>query len=310
MLKIEEKQNVAYGVDIDDPKAVRRKFFALKFKHFIVTLFAFALMIVLAVPVLDFVRVKFKNEKPMIAVKKDILGGVLYKGLGYTMVYCDDAQKIFGGNEDSCITNQEGMTFTEIFKNSFMSYVYKNKIVDKDNLKSLDIISTTFDEKNAQGGSDYYVNFTYQCVNGKDNCVVRKKEASDKFNVNVYVSLDKSNMVYDIKPFKNSGVHYDELVKTYTDKLKSYLISHGNMNSSDLRSFEIKLDKNFGLFKYNDVTYEDSYLVSISYICTNDDNPCISNIDGVKFDNHEFAISMLLDINGEIAFVGKSAILS
>ena len=303
------RPNYTYGVDTNDKEAMKKEYKRLKRKHMLVSFLAILGIGILMFFGYDFVMVNMMNKKPLVATKERVDGGYFYQGVGYKILYCDNGDVYKAVIDKEKCSKVNGSTFDEVFYNSFMDYVKKEKIVDSLNLLKIDIINKEYDSDNNYGGSDYIVDMKYNCVDGSDSCFKVLKETNDQKTLKLYVSLNDVNKVADVFTFKNSGKYYDTLVSDYTEKIKQYKIDNGMINEEQLRMFSVKLVDNYGRYKYNGVMYADTYLVGIDYLCLDDGNACVVG-ENYQQENLYFEEVMLLDDENNVSLMKNPRILS
>lgn len=306
--RVDSSKNVFYGVDVNNRQAVEKEFERLKKKHRRFTILVIIVLCILGVFIFDFWRVNFIGGKPIFAISSSVENGTMFKGLGYSVLYCD--------NGDRYIGSVMYKTCDEINENDFKSFMYKlfvdyeieNKKIDKDNLDTLVLNSVTFDEENSNGGSDYLLDFSVTCKDGSKKCFKYGKEIDDYSNLLIYVSINRYNEIDEVKTFKNSGVYFDKLNEEYTEKVKNYLISEGKYVNDNVREFKVSLVSNHGKRKFRGNDYADSYLVIINYLCLDNSNTCVVPYDKEDFEgdyaNLAFYSSMYLDNDNNILLMG------
>ena len=311
--KVHDETNYYNGVDLNDKKAVKKEFAKRRATHTFFTLIFIAMFGALAVVAFDCFRVYEMEGKPIFATKKSVEGGTLYKGIGYEVLYCDNDQRYLGAVlYQSCVESEEEETFEKVLYDSLMRYGEEKEIIDRKNLESLTINSYEFDEKNEQEGSDYLLDVSVVCK-GDKKCFKTTKAFKDPNNFKLIMRIDKYTSVYDIVYFKDSGAYYESLVANYQDKVKQYMIDNGFINVDTLRKFDIRLQKNPGKTKFRDVEYSDSYLISISYLCTDQSTDCIKPFDKKDdegdFSNYYYQASMFIGSEDEVLLVGPKEYL-
>lgn len=305
------KPNYTYGVNTNDRDAVIKAYKKAKRKHILITLLSFLVIGILLCFVVDFVRVNFMDKKPILAIKEKVDYGTLYKGIGYKALYCDNGDTYKGIIDGkSCSDDFSSNSFKDVFYRNFITYVKDNKLLDETNLVKLEITSITFDEYNDKGGSDYLIDFNYMCIDGTSSCFKKLKETENQLNVRLYVSVNSSNKVYDVKTFKNTGEYYNQLKKEYALKVKDYYINNGKISADRLRLFNVELLRNYGLFKYEGIWYADSYIININYFCSDNSNDCVIREDiGGENSNLSFDMVMLLDSSNNVSLVKSTDII-
>jgi hypothetical protein len=312
MLPIDKKpaetpENNFYGVDVNDRAAVEKEFERLKKQHRTVTIIVIIALLVLGFFIFDFIRVTELDGKPFLAFEQEVEEGTKFVGIGYEVLYCKNGERYAGATVFKKCTKEEPTTISNLVYKRFVEYAIDEKLLDKDNLDSLEFNLVEYDENNENGGSDYHVNLKYSCKKDK-KCLKLIKEYYSNDNVNLYVSLDKYNEVKDILFFKDSGVYYKRLVELYTSNLKDYLVQNEKIDVNNLREFKLSLVENHGKYKFRNVSYADSYLVKITYLCSDDSNTCVHAIDDTDLDgdftNLTFYASIFLDESNNVLLFG------
>lgn len=307
--RVSHQENYFYGVDTNNRAAVEAEYLKLKKRHKIFTIVAVVVILILGLIFFDFYRVNNDGKKPMFAIKQRIDNGDKYVGIGYTAIYCDNGDTYIGALNKSCNPVDDGtLTFDQMFYNAFMVYAKDKDYIDESNFVKMDFVSVTFDETNKDGFSDYLVDITYVCSDTTANCFHIFKEVGNQNHIQLYVSLNNYNQVYDIKAFKNSGVYYDTLKANYKEKLINYMSVNGLLNKDNLRSFDIEIIDTYGKFNYNDVEYSDSYEVSVTYLCNDNSNTCVTPFEGEEYSNFSFELAMLLDLEDNVSLVKHTKI--
>ena len=201
----------------------------------------------------------------------------------------------------------EPTTISNFVYKKFVDYVVEEKMLDKKSLDELVFNEVEYDGSNDNDGGDYHINLKYTCKNDK-KCFKLIKEYDNQDSINLYVRLDKYNEVYDVIYFKDSGVYYDKLVELYTTNLQTYLVENSKMDVDNVRSFKLKLIENHGKYKFRGITYSDSYLVQITYMCNDNSNTCVHAFDNNDmegdFANLMFFGSMFVDNEGTVMMFG------
>ena len=311
--KVHDETNLYNGVDLNDKKAVRREFNKRRATHTFFTLIFLAILAGLGVVAFDYYRVYELDGKPMFATKKAVEGGTLYKGIGYEVLYCDNSERYIGAVlYQDCSGDNKDNSFKDVLYKSLVNFAEEKGILDKSNFESLTINSYEFDEKNEKEGSDYLIDVSIVCKNGK-TCFETTKSFVDPYNFKLILRIDKYTSVYDIVYFKTSGAYYESLVAKYKDGIKQYLIDNGFIQVDKLRSFEVRLLSNPGKTSFKGVDYTDSFMASISYLCTDGGSTCVNAFD--KKDNEGDYSNMYYQasvfINGDdVALVGSREYLS
>lgn len=305
--QIETPENKFYGVDVNNRMAVEQEFQRLRKRHRTVTILVILALIVLGFFVFDYIRVTEMGGKPYIALKEKVEDGTKYKGIGYEVLYCSNGERYVGPAVFKKCTQENETTINNLVYKKFVDYLTKEKMLDKKKLDKLEFNLVEVDEKNELGGSDYHVNLKYSCKKGK-KCLILTKEYYSNDNVDLYIRFDNYNEVDSILYFKDSGVHYNNLVSLYTEKLKEYLLANEKIDEENLRQFELSLVENHGKYKFRSVTYAESYLVKITYLCNDNSNTCVhalddNDLDG-DFTNLMFYGSMFLDSENNVLLFG------
>lgn len=307
--RVSHQENYYYGVDTNNRAAVEAEYLKLKKRHQIFTIVAVILIIALGVIFFDFYRVNNDGKKPIFAIKQRIDNGDKYVGIGYTAIYCDDGEQYIGALNKTCNpADSESMTFDQMFYDAFMKYVKDKDYIDESNFVKMDFVSVTFDETNKEGFSDYLVDIHYVCSDTTANCFHIFKEVGNQNHVQLYVSLNNYNQVYDIKAFKKSGVYYDSLKEKYKNKLIEYMSVNGLLNKDNLRSFDIEFIDTYGKFEYGGISYADSYEVSVTYLCNDNSNTCVTPFESEEFSNFSFELAMLLDLEDNVSLIKHTKI--
>lgn len=294
-----DTENIMFGVNVHDKEAVKKRMKQIRRNKFLLTMLALIVMSVLGFIIYDFYMVVAKEATPVVALKEKIENGIKYKGISFEVIQCDDGKRYLNEKDKTCIVEENKeenvVTFEDIFYDALVKYLKDNKIVN-DNFKTL-TINEYFDDQdsNEYEGSDYYVDLTYECNDGTVNCFKVLKERTKQDNVNLYVSLDKTNEVKEIKTFKTSGKKYNELKELFAEKVKEYFINKNMYDDNNVRYFNLELVNNKGRYMYGDVLYEDSYEIKISYMCKDNSNTCITKIDDGNNTNLSFNVIMFLD---------------
>ena len=312
--KVHDETNYYNGIDLNDKKAVRKEFNKRRATHTFFTLVFIAMFAALGVVAFDYFRVYEMEAKPIFAIKKAVDGGSLYKGIGYEVLYCDEGERHLGAVLYKTCQEEEGeVSFKNVLHKSLVDFATTKGILYKDNLESLTINSYEFDEKNEKEGSDYLLDLTVVCKNNKQ-CFKTTRDFKDPNNFKVIMRIDKYTSVYDLVYFKTSGLYYEQLLEEYQGKIKQYMIDNGLIESEKLRQFEVRLQKNPGQIKYKDVLYSESFLVSISYLCTDNSNSCVKAFDKKDdegdYSNMYYQASVFIGDNNEVLLVGPKEYLS
>lgn len=303
-----DNENIMYGVNILDHAAVEKKFKQMKKRKRILTLISLLALAVLGFVIYDFWNVNFNEGMPIVALKESVEFGTEYTGISYKLIVCEDGKRILNDNKGTkCVKSDDGeiggvTTFKDVLYNALITYLKKEKVVNKD-FKDLTINSFEFDEANDEEGSDYYVDFTYECKDGGSNCFKILKERTNQNNVLLYVSFNKLNEVVYIDTFKSSGAQYDKLKADYKEKVINYFSETREYQSENVKSFDIDLVANKGKYKYLDVVFEDMYEINISYMCVDGGNTCVTRLDDGKNNNLSFNAYMFLNKDNGIELI-------
>lgn len=304
---MEVPENKFYGVDVNNKDAVEKEFKKLKRRHQLVTIVVIITLLVLGFFVCDYIRVTELGGKPLFVISEKVEEGTKFKGLGYEVLYCNNGERYVGPIVYKKCADDGATTVDNFVYKKFVDYAVKTKMLNKDNLDTLEFNLVEYDGANEEDGGDYHINLKYTCNNGND-CLKLVKEYDNQDNINLYLRLNKFNEVYDIAYFKKSGKYYDSLVELYTANLKTYLIANDKMDEVNVRSFEIELEANHGKYKFRDNVYSDSYLVRVKYMCHDNGNSCVKPLDDMDLDgdfaNLTFYGSMFLDSEGNVLLFG------
>ena len=304
---METPENNFYGVDVNNKQAVEAEFDKLKKRHKVVTIVVIVSLLVLGFFIYDYIRVTELGGKPIFVIEEKVEEGTKFKGLGYEVLYCNNGERYVGPTVFKKCTDEGTTTIDNFVYKKFVDYVVETKMLDKNNLDTLEFNLVEYDGSNEKEGGDYHINLKYTCKNDK-KCLKLTKEYDNQDNINLYLRLNKYNEVYEIAYFKNSGKYYDSLVELYTTNLKTYLIENGKMDEANVRSFELELDDNYGMYKFRGTTYSDSYMVKITYMCLDNGNTCVHALDDNDLDgdytNLMFYGSMFLDSEGKVLLFG------
>ena len=294
--------NYIYGVDTNNKDEVLKAYKRLKRRHILFTILSFVVICGLGFLTYDFLRVNMWDKKPILGIKKKVEGGYVYKGIGYNAMYCDNGD-IYKVNVDkqSCTGSEDDKTYKGILLKNFKIYLRENKFIDQDNLKSIEFKNITYDEDNEHDGVDYLVDIHLECNDGSASCMKVFKEVPNQNDVKLYLVLDRANEVVDVKTFKASGEYYKTIKEDYTEKVKKYMIANGMIDEENLRYFTVELFGNRGRYKFEDVIYADSYLISIDYFCHDNSNTCVQRFDNsLEFSNLTFDAAMFLNDDNEV----------
>ena len=304
---METPENKFYGVDVNNKQAVEQEFERLRKRHKLVTVIVIVCLLVIGFFIYDYIRVTELGGKPIFVIEEKVEEGTKFKGLGYEVLYCNNGERYVGPAVFKKCTDEGTVTVDNFVYKKFVDYAVETKMLDKANLDTLEFNLVEYDGSNEEDGGDYHINLKYSCKNDK-KCLNLVKEYDNQDNINLYLRLNKFNEVYEIAYFKNSGKYYDSLVELYTNNLKTYLIENGKYDEANVRSFEIELDDNYGMYKFRGTTYSDSYLIKVKYMCLDNGNTCVhalddNDLDG-DFTNLMFYGSMFLDSEGKVLLFG------
>ena len=81
------------------------------------------------------------------------------------------------------------------------------------------------------------------------------------------------------------------------------MINNNRYYEDNVRYYDIKLVSNKGKSKFGSVEYEDCYVISISYMCNDNGNTCITAYDDGENSNLSFKVNMFLDKDNEIGMI-------
>lgn len=296
-----DNENIVYGVNVSDKEAVRKKLEQMKRNKMILTLLSLIVIGIIGYIVYDFWNVSFNGGKPVVALKSDVDSGTKFKGIGYSYIKCNDGKVYLNEKDDVCNPKDDdgNRTFDDVLHDVLFAYLSEEKIVN-DNFKDFVINSYNRDSENNNEGYDYFVDLTYTCNDGGDSCFKVLKDKTNKNNIQIYVSLDKTNTVYNVFNFKSRGAQYDKLVLDYKEKVKQYLIDNNRYVEDNVRYYDIKLLSNKGKSIIGTTTYEDCYVISVSYMCKDNGNTCITVYDDGENNNLSFKVNMYLDKDNEV----------
>ncbi|MBR6133410.1 MAG: hypothetical protein IKQ29_01690 [Bacilli bacterium] len=301
----ETPPNIFYGVDVNDKAAVKKELHRRQYRKFVGNIVFLVIFAMLCVFAYDTIRVTFFDKHPLIYIKENVDGGVLYKGFGYSKLYCNDGKSYpYLNKENKCLNKDR--TFSQAFYSSFYAYGVNNKIIDEKNIKTMKLSNIRSDGYNSYDGRDYLVDFSYSCMDEKSTCFKKLKKQKDEFNYLLYVSLDANNQVQNIFTFKNSGDYYKELRELYTEKVQQYLVDNGYMVEDQTTMFEISLVSNYGKVKYKGEEYYDSYVIKVNFACESSDSSCIEYKDFEYSKGLDFEAAMLIDDDGNIKLANKA----
>lgn len=295
-----DNENIIYGVNVHDKEAVKKKLKEMRRRKFILTNLALIVIGCLGFIFYDFYNVVKNEGTPIFALREKIENGVKYKGISFELIKCDDGKRYLNSWTKECIIEEEKeepevLSFDKILYDALNTYLKDSGIVN-DNLKTLTINEFVLDEeKNSYEGTDYYIDLTYECVDGTSTCFKVLKEQTNQTNLKIYASLDKLNIVKEVSTFKTTGKKYNEIKEVYITKAKDYLISKEMYDEENVRYFNVELIKNLGRYRYKDLMYEDVYEIRLSYMCKDNGNTCITKIDDGNNTNLSFDVIMLLD---------------
>ena len=304
---METPPNVFYGVDVNNRLAVEKEFKKLKWRHRLVTMLVIIFLIGLGGFVYDYIRVTELGGKPIFVIEEKVVDGTKFKGLGYEVLYCNNGDRFVGPAVFKKCGENSIASISDFVYKKFVDYAVKKKMLNLEDLDFLEFNLVEYDEENEKDGGDYHINLKYACKSG-NKCLKLVKEYESKDDVNLYLRLDKYNDVFEISYFKNSGVYYDKLKLLYRDNLREYLIKNDSMDSSNIRSFDIELLENHGMYKFRGTSYSDSYLVRISYMCVDNSNVCVKAFGDTDeegdYANLTFYGSMFIDSKGKVLLFG------
>ena len=301
----ETPPNIFYGVDVNDKKAVKKELHRRQFRRFIGNIVFLVVFAIVCVFAYDTIRVTFFEKHPMFYIKENVDGGVLYKGIGYSRLYCDDGHVYnYLNKQNKCVDNSR--SFSQVFYSAFKVYAINNKIIDDKNIKSMKISNMVVDGNSSYGGSNYLIDFTFTCLDDTSNCFKKLKKQDDEFNYKLYVCMDNNNVVQNITAFVPYGNFYNELVNDYSDKVKQYLIDTSHIDEELLDIFEIHLEANYGKVKYKGTYYKDSYLIKVNFTCSDSSYTCIDFKEYSYDKNLVFEAGMLVDDEDNILIVNKA----
>lgn len=303
----ETPANNFYGVNVNDKDAVEKEFDRLRKRHIGTTILVIVMLFVFAFFIYDYIRVVELGGKPIFAIEEKVEQGTKLKGIGYEVLYCSNGERHVGPMVYKKCDSENFTTISNLVYKRFVDYAVKEKMLIKDNLDKLEFNLVEYDGKNEQGGADYHVNLKYSCKNDS-NCLKLVKEYESKDDVDLYVRFDKYNEVTDIVYFKEKGKYYDSLVELYTQKLRTYLIQNEKADEENVRSFKLVLVENHGKYKFRDVSYADSYLVKVTYLCNDNGNTCVHAFDDNDLEgdyvNLNFFGAMFLDKEDNVLLFG------
>ncbi len=301
-------ENNFYGVDVNNKAKVQEEFNRLKKRHSNITILVVVVLIILGILCFDIVRVTEMGGKPILAIEQTVDGGRLFSGLGYKVLYCDSGERYAGTVLYNSCGEVDNITISNLVYQKFVDYSIDNKTLDKNKLKELTFNTVIVDGKNDKDGSDYFVNLSYECKEDNNKCFKTDKEYFDNKDVDLYVRLNKYNEVYSVVSFIKDSNHTKELNKMYTEKVKQYLIDNQKLTEDNLRNIEIKLTENHGRYKFRGIVYADSYLLEISYMCTDGSNECVKAFDKEDaegdYSNLMYYASMFVDHEDNVMLVG------
>ncbi len=304
----QQTENIFYGVDVNNKQAVMKEYKRLKQRHRFFTILSIVVLAFLGWIILDFVRVNTMGGKPMVAISKKVENGTLFQGIGYKVLYCDDGERYIASELYKSCSSVDTLTYSQVVYEKLMEYAEKKKIIDMGNLESFKINSLEADEDNDEGGKDYLLDVSFACKDGKNKCFKTGKEYNDPFNIKFYVKINKFNEVYKVLPFKDSGRYYEQLVYDYSEKVKNYLKENNMLVEENLRYYTLALVENNGKYKFRGITYADTYLIKIDYLCKENNDSCIKAFDKKDYEgdysNLTFYASMFLNSENEVTLVG------
>jgi hypothetical protein len=300
-------ENNFYGVDVNNKAAVEAEYERLRRQHRNVTIFVIILLLILGFFIFDFIRVTELGGIPIFVIEEKVEEGTKFKGLGYEVLYCNNGERHAGPTVFKKCTDESAVTIDNFVYKKFVDYAVETKMLNKNNLDTLEFNLVEYDGTNDNDGGDYHVNLKYTCNENK-KCLTLVKEYESSESVDLYVRFNKFNEVYDVTYFKVGGSYYDKLVAMYTENLKTYLVENNKLDLANLRSFELDLEENHGKYKFRGNTYSDSYLVKVKYMCVDNGNTCVHAIDDADmegdFTNLMFFGSMFVDKDGKVMLFG------
>lgn len=290
--------NVMYGVNVSNREEVEKAYKAMRRQHTRMTLLAILVLVILAIPVSDFVRVKFFDKAPFIAIKKKIENGYSYQGLGYVFTKCDDGTTYLEGVQTKSCTDNTLTKYSDIIKNNLKSYLINNKYIDKVNLVDIEFNELELDEEIDNQQIVYYADTTIKCTDGS-NCIINRfKEQDDDTTYKLYLTLSRANEVVNVETFRTSGKKYDEIVEDYKTQLREYLVNTAIADDANLKHFQVELLNNYARRKYDGMIYQDCYLIRVSYTCGDAGNTCI-DFTQFKYEGMNLAFDAVMFVNGE-----------
>ena len=297
-------ENIVYGVNVSDKEAVKKKMAEMRRNKTILTIISFIIIAVAGYIVYDFWNVSFNEGEPVLAIKSDVDSGTKFTGIGYVYIECNNGDIYLNEKDDICNPKEvdEDRTFDDVLHDVLLVYLTESKIIN-DKFGELTINSYNQDSENNNEGYDYFVDLTYTCNDGGYDCFKTLKDKTDKNNLQLYVSLDKTNTVYNVFTFKSKGIQYDKLKEDYKEKVKQYLINNNKYVEDNVRYYDIKLVSNKGKSMFGSTTYEDCYVINISYMCNDNGNTCISAYEDGENNNLSFKANMFLDKDNEVKLI-------
>lgn len=299
-----DNENIVFGVNISDKEAVQKELNRMKTNKIILTILSIIILGIAGVIIYDFYKVSFKEGKPVVALKSEIDMGAKYTGIGYVYIKCNDGKVHLNAKDDVCNPKESdgNRTFEDVLHDVLIAYLNEEKIINSD-FEDLKINSYERDSDNSNNGYDYYVDLTYTCNNGGSDCFKTLKDKTDRNNIQVYVSLDNTNTVYNVFTFKSRGIQYDRLKEDYKEKVKTYLIQNNKYFEDNVRYYDIKLNSSKGKSKFGSTEYEDCYVITISYMCNDNGNTCITPYEDGENSNLSFKANMFLNKDNEIGII-------
>lgn len=306
--KQEQPSNYFYGVDVTNRKAVDKEFNRLRNKHRTITFFALIVIAVLALFIMDFIRVNYLEAKPILALHKQVDNGTLYSGIGYQALYCEDGERYVGATVyDSC-SDVDSSSIEGVIYEKLVKYATDKGILDYSKLSSFQITSVTFDEDNDNEGSDYYVVASVSCKTTNKRCFDLSRDYSSNNNYHFYVRFDRYMEIYEVTSFKTSGEQYNKLVSDYSEKVKEYLIDKGYYDESRVKNYSVSLVKSYGSYLFRGVTYSEAYMIQIDYFCTDNSATCIKISDDADlegdYSNYTVFMSLFIKDDDGVGLVG------
>ena len=314
--------NKFYGVDVNDKEAVKREFKRLKRQHALVTFITVIILGIMGLFAFELYRVNILEQHPILAIKKRVDNGYLYRGIGYESLYCDDGTKyVMNSAYASC--NDNGVTkYDGVILKSFKEYAKENNMMDESKLLTLSIESYEFDETTTETYTDlntgekvtneynyYLVQFNYSCSNDSHLCINFGREFKDYTDAKVYVKMNKDNKVVSVEHFKASGIYYENLKADLIPKVREYFVNTNLIPDDEaIRTFGLTIKESYGYYKYNGTYYGDAYVVSIEYTCLDNGNTCVDFTNYDDTENLTFNIALFIDLEGNVSTIAKTIV--